>query len=289
MVSKEGHDKVLIVGGDSLIGRNLISPFKRQGFRIWQTTRRRQGVSDEALYLDLGKDRRLWSFPEVKVDFAILCAAITSTQKCEDDPDATRRINVTATVALARKLAAQGSFVIFLSTSAVFDGSRPFATADEPVNPKTEYGRQKAEAEKQLLRLGSSIAITRLGKVFYPGMPLFQSWITDLKAGKIIRPFSDLVCAPISLIAVVNFLLKVAKEKCGGISHLSGREDITYADVARWVAGMIGAHRTLVQPIESRNQARIVHVPNHTTLATDPRHFRLGPVGWDAVKTFFLK
>lgn len=287
MMSYEGHDAVLIVGGDSLIGRNLVNPFKQQGFRVWQTTRRRERVADRAVYLDLAQDRCIWRPLEVKVDIALLCAAITSMQKCDDHPNATGRINVTNTVALARELAASGSFVMFLSTNAVFDGRKPFAAVDDPVNPQTEYGRQKAEAEKQLLGLGVGVAVIRLGKVLDPDMPLFQSWITDLKAGRIIRPFSDLVFAPISLSAAASFLIKIAREKTGGIFHLSGPEDITYAEAACWIAGTMGANEALVQPTESGDIMRLVHVPNHATLATEPVHQRLGPTGWDALKTLF--
>ena len=174
---------------------------------------------------------------------------------------------------------------MFLSTNAVFDGRKPLAAVDDPVNPKTEYGRQKAEAEKQLLGLGGGVAVIRLGKVIYPDMPLFQSWITDLKAGRIIRPFRDLVFAPLSLAAAAIFLIKIARGKTGGIFQLSGPEDITYAEAAAWLSETMGAHEALVQPTESWNLTRLVHVPNHTTLATDPLHQRLGPIGWDALKT----
>ncbi len=51
---------------------------------------------------------------------------------------------------LIKRLVAVGIFVVFISSNAVFDGTIPFVRADQPVNPKTAYGRQKAAAEEAL-------------------------------------------------------------------------------------------------------------------------------------------
>jgi len=278
-----GHS-VIIVGGDSLIGRNLIDGFEGQGNTVWQTTRQRDRVGDRTMYLNLEEDPLVLVPTTVRTDVAVFCAAVTSMQKCEDDQDLTWRINVTNTVAVATELAAQGAFLVFLSTNTVFDGRKPFAAVDDPVNPQTEYGRQKAEAEKQLLALGRGVAIIRLGKVINPDLPLFQSWITDLKAGKTIHPFRNLIFAPISLAAAVNFVIKAAKEKRGGIFHFSGAEDISYAEAALFIARRIDVDETLVQPIESRTDA-IPFAPTHATLYSDELNRNTGLVGIEALKT----
>jgi hypothetical protein len=47
-------------------------------------------------------------------------------------------------------------------TNLVFDGSVPCRNAHDAACPVTEYGRQKAEAEKQLLALGNMAAVVRV-------------------------------------------------------------------------------------------------------------------------------
>ena len=180
----------LVIGGDSTIGRALVASFEAEGKSVWRTTRHPNRLGERKICLDLSKDVSHWQIP-VKFDTAFLCAAVTSMRRCRLEPEATRRINVDHTVAITRRLVDSGVFVVFLSTNAVFDGETPLAKASDPVNPQTEYGKQKAEAEKHLLRFGTQVAIVRLGKVITPDMPLFQGWIRDLKERKTIHPFSD--------------------------------------------------------------------------------------------------
>ena len=84
------------------------------------------------------------------VEAAVICAAITRQELCRKEPEATRQINVVRTLDLIRDLVEAETFVVFLSTNLVFDGSRPQRRGDEPLSPKMEYGRQKAEVEEAL-------------------------------------------------------------------------------------------------------------------------------------------
>jgi hypothetical protein len=67
----------------------------------------------------------------------------------------------------------------------VFDGLSSFSKIDQPLNPKTEYGKQKAEAEKQLLSLGKSITVVRFTKIIGFEMTLLKDWIRTLKSNEI--------------------------------------------------------------------------------------------------------
>ena len=97
-------------------------------------------------------------------------------------------------------------------------GSVPFVKSTDFVKLWIEYGRQKAEAESQLLQFGNMVAIVRFSKIIAPVMPLFQSWIHDLKAGKSIHPFSDMVMAPVSLTFATRVLCDIAENKTSGIT-----------------------------------------------------------------------
>lgn len=280
----EVQGRMLVIGGDSLIGRGLTSACADQDWAVWQTTRRRGSTSNRTLYLNLAEDPLTWVLPDEQLDVAVFCAATTSKRRCEVDPDASRRVNVSNLIALGEIMAARKAFVVLLSTNAVFDGRRPLAAVGDRVNPQSEYGRQKAEAERKLSSISNDVAIVRLGKVIEPNMPLLQSWVRDLKVGRPIHPFSDLVFAPISLRSAVACVMMVARNRTRGICHVSGGEDITYADAAFWMAREMGAESGLVQPIRSSQGRGRARVARYATLATDPVYECLGPTGWSAVR-----
>jgi len=256
----------LIVGGDGLIGRALAERLLREEVPVLATTRRAETLSDTRIPLDLMHLPADWQ-PPAPVSTAFLCAAITSLDECRRDPAIASTINVHSTVALARSLVDSGAFVVFLSTNLVFDGRTPFARAEDAVNPQTEYGRQKAKAERELLTLGASVAVVRLTKVFAPDNPLIRGWVNALRRGQAIRPFSDMVLAPVPLDFTVEALLRVATARLCGITQVSASEDITYEQMATYIADRIGAAPALVQPVAATDAGlHLESVPCYTAL-----------------------
>jgi dTDP-4-dehydrorhamnose reductase len=262
----------LVVGCDGLIGGELLRQLERAGEAALGTTRRRELVDDQRLYLDLSEDVAQWRPPR-PVSVAVLCAGVTKIEECRRDPRATARINVEAVATLARRLVASGAFVIYLSTNQVFDGTQAQAAPADPPTPQTEYGRQKVEVERQLLALADATAIVRLTKVVGPAMPLFEGWCAALRRGEAIHPFKDMVMAPIPLAFVVEVILRLAETRLTGIFQASGQRDVTFAQVAHHIAERIGARRELVQPISVRDAGIPEEAaPSHTTLdATELR------------------
>ena len=137
-IAKETRDLII---GNGLIGRLL-------SFRLGCPVLTRKE-------LDLSKDS--WEIPEH--DTAYICAGETSTLRCEENPEETRLVNVTNTIKLARRL----NNVVWLSSERVFDGATPYRKITDKLCPTTEYGRQKAETEKELLKMGATVI--RLSKV----------------------------------------------------------------------------------------------------------------------------
>ena len=115
-----------------------------------------------------------------------------------------RSVNVTGTVALVERLVSQGAFVVHLSSAHVFDGTRPHRREHDQTCPVTEYGTQKADAERSILKLGDSVAVVRFAKIVGPTDPLFGGWATSLSAGQPISPFSDMTMSPVPLSCAVS-------------------------------------------------------------------------------------
>jgi dTDP-4-dehydrorhamnose reductase len=74
-------------------------------------------------------------------DVILHLAAMTSVDRCEEDPDAAFAVNVQGAENVARAAERCGAVLVLLSTDYVFDGEKdePFDEWDQP-NPLSEYG-----------------------------------------------------------------------------------------------------------------------------------------------------
>ena len=187
---------------------------------------------------------------------------------------------------MARTLAAAARGSSFLSSNLVLDGSAACQRADAPLRPQCEYGRQKAEVERQLGGLPGT-CIVRLTKVLGPGSPLSTQWAAALRAGQPVRPLSDLRMAPVPLGFAVEVLLRLAVAPLTGIVQVSATEDISYEEAARHIARRLGAAASLVQPSTAAAAGLdLEHLPIHTALDTTRLRAELGltpPDPWEAV------
>jgi dTDP-4-dehydrorhamnose reductase len=288
----EAQPCYLVVGADSMVGGALIARLRQTGARVLGTTRRGENVSDKCLPLDLADDVRAWRPPQ-PVDVAMLCAGETRIQACKNNPTASAKVNVEGVSQLAQNLHREGTFVIYLSTNQVFDGSVPFRSPQEPTCPVTEYGRQKAEAERRLTDGGAAVVIVRFTKILGPRTPLFLTWADALRRGQSIQPYSDMTMAPVPLSSAVTVLLLVAERRLTGIFQVSGDKDISYEAAARIGAMAVGADQRLVQPVKvTQTNPDSEPVPLHTTLDTNilKSTFGVVPPGvqW-TVETAFAK
>lgn len=273
----------LVIGSDSCIGAALTQASGSS--KIYQTTRRKNTISPNRIYLDLNQDLAHWHAPEIPA-VAYFCAGITSPEECHRNKTGSTKINVDQTLTLAKWLIREGAFVIFISSNLVFDGTIPFREADEPVCPKTEYGRQKAEVEKQLLSFGSSVAILRLSKMFGPNNNLINKWKNTLEQGQTIFPFLDMSVSPLPLFFIIQTLKRIAELRLAGITQVSGNQDISYEEIARFAAKLLRASPDLIKPVKGSDAIPdLEHIPKFTTLNSERLKFETGLVPPDVFET----
>lgn len=237
--------RVVVIGGDSVIGAAVRERFEQNGVEV-AVTSRREGAEYR---VDLAEAADRWRLPR-ECDAAILCAARSRLEDCDEHPKETRRVNVTQTVELARRLSERGAFLIFLSTNLVFRGNGGPFPPTAPTDPVCEYARQKVEVERALSEDGVASAIVRLSKVVHPGMPLLRGWAEALRRGDPVPAFANLRFSPITPSYVAEALCLIAGRRLSGITHLAGSGQISYADFALALARRLGVRTSLVIPTE---------------------------------------
>ncbi len=254
--------RILIVGGDSFIGRALGRKHAESGDTVTYTTRR---GSTGAIPLDLRNVPADWQVLG-RVDVAYLCAAVARVDECEKDPVSARAVNVDGTLSVARALLGGGAFVVLLSTNYVFSDANPRPAPSDPVCPVTEYGRQKAAAERGLAEIPGEKAVVRLTKVLGRDSPLIDRWVRALETGDPVLAFYDVQIAPISLAFVTHALYRIGAERRHGVHHLSGRDDVSYMTVARRLAAKLGVSQVLVGAQSFRDAKAMFPSPRHGSL-----------------------
>src|SRR5262245_33843126 len=94
---------LLLIGGEYEIGAATFAALRAQGMRVVATTRRRERIDADRLFLDLTGPLANWE-PPSHTSAACIFAGRARLAACAADPVGSARINVTQTLALAERL-----------------------------------------------------------------------------------------------------------------------------------------------------------------------------------------
>jgi dTDP-4-dehydrorhamnose reductase len=279
-------DKFLVIGGEGQLGSNLVLRLRKAGRPVHATYITNMPFNAEQSFLDLGTNIGNWQSPgDFKTCF--LCAAVTSAEFCRAQPVKSRKINVENTLKVAGRLSETGAALFFPSTNLVFDGTRPFQQVCDPVNPRCEYGRQKVDTERGLTALTDRVSIIRFTKIIGPNFALIRNWMADLRNGQTIHPFSDMVLSPVSLRFATEAIIAIMRQESYGTWHVSAGEDVSYEQIARYLAGRMGLSQGLIEPIKAAESGLVFEaIPKYTTLDTSRLTEELGlelPSVWETL------
>ncbi|KAF3000580.1 hypothetical protein E8E14_006671 [Neopestalotiopsis sp. 37M] len=144
---------VLVTGATGLLGRQVVRAFERKDWTVKGTGySRADGTS--ILKVDLGSASEVEkTLDTVKPQAVVHCAANRFPDKCDNDPEGTRALNVAASKSLAALCAARDIFLIYISTDYVFlgkPGDAPYHAEAEPA-PTNLYGQTKLDGERAIL------------------------------------------------------------------------------------------------------------------------------------------
>jgi len=223
---------IIIFGASGLIGRYLYRRLKDQGKKVLGTCY--QTKVDGLIPFNLA-DFSLSTIDLHGIDSAVICSAITKLDRCRENPERANRINVTGTETLLTELQNRNIFPVFFSSASVFDGVTGNYTEDDPKNPTTLYGQQKARIDDFILREIRQYLILRPGKVFGTHKDegvLFADWLGKYLRKETIRCADDEQLSPVWAEDIARAIQILLDRGARGIYHVNPPHHFSRYDLA---------------------------------------------------------
>lgn len=165
-------------------------------------------------------------------DVVMHLAALTSVDRCEEEPQLAAETNVLGSFNVAGAARRTRAVLVLVSTDYVFDGQKgaQYDEEDRP-NPLSVYGWTKLAGERAAVSVGPDLVIVRTAWVFGTGDDFLMRALRGLQRGQEIRGIADQVGSPTEVGALAERLLAVTASGIRGVVHLAGPEPITWHEV----------------------------------------------------------
>jgi dTDP-4-dehydrorhamnose reductase len=215
--------RILLLGASGRLGGALVRSLSPQHTVLMPG---RAELDLAHLPLDAG------GLAEFEFDTLINCAALTSPDACEHQPDLAWAINAHAPGSLARLCATRGARFIHISTDYIFPGTgnAPLTEADA-TGPLSIYAETKLAAERTVLELCPAALVVRVSWLFGRDKPAFPDVILQrARAGQPLCAISDKWSTPTSTDDLAAWL----RLFCGEYRAVSGLLHMCNSGQASW-------------------------------------------------------
>jgi dTDP-4-dehydrorhamnose reductase len=199
-------------------------------------------------------------------------AAITNPDRCEENPEVTRRINLEATSEIADIANRIGARLIFASTDLVFDGTHGSYTEDDPARPLSVYGTSKIKAEEAVLEKCADGMVFRSSLIYGRGSPASRTFLSTVLdrfgRGEKMRLFTDQKRNPILVDDLARAIIAAIECDISGRYHIAGPDVVTRSEFGQMVCRVFGYDEDLVVPIAMQDFDYRARRPLDSTLNT---------------------
>lgn len=155
-------NRIIVVGATGYIGRQLIAAGSSLNIRMVGLSSRIGGGGLSPVNL---ADAESFDYAAITPnDKIILCAAISSPERCAREVAYAEAVNVFGTSTFIDRAIDQGAKVVFLSSDTVYGETQYVVTEEEPCDPAGDYGRMKYAVEQRFL-LNDAVKVARLSYV----------------------------------------------------------------------------------------------------------------------------
>lgn len=262
--------RVLVTGGSGPIGSNYVKYFIEKGDEVHYTTFNNimeiEGASRYTINFEKANEIKK-TIKEIEPELIVHTVALPSVDLCEIDKILAYKINVEGTRTVLESSRALDSFIIYISTTAVFDGTKGVYYETDVPNPINNYARTKLLAEELVRGSGLGHIILRTDQPY--------GWIADgQKQNSVIRALNkirnnetlnevvDWYNNPTLLRDLINATDQLLKNGKEGTYNAVGPDYINRYEWSLLVAEIFGENNALVRPISYSNLNLAAKRPN---------------------------
>jgi len=183
---------------------------------------------DSNIIVNLDNERELRAaIREVKPDYILHAAALSSHEECELDPERAFLINEQATRIVARESESVGAKFIYISTDAVFDGKQGDYTETDPTSPFSVYGESKLAGEIAAMQETNPLIIRTN---FFGWSPtgtrsILEFFINNLQANFAVPGFTDFNVTSLYVRHCTEIIRHVMEET--GVWHVASSDTLS--------------------------------------------------------------
>ena len=246
--------KILITGAKGLLGSNLALMYCKE-YEIHATDKQKPNFEKCFNYeLDITKKEDLKIIEEVKPDLVVHCAALVNLDFCEENKDLAKKINAEGTKNIAEACKKAGSYLIHISTDAVFDGEKGNYLEEDITNPLSVYAKTKLKAEENIKKVNEKFSILRTNIYGWNSQDKFSlaEWMLDkLEKNEKFPGFEDIYFSPLLVNNLGEVILEVYEKGYNGILNVVGSESCSKLDFAKKIARVFNLDKELIYPTNS--------------------------------------
>ena len=249
--------KIFIVGGSGVIGSYFVKSFAKENSDITYTYYKNKVSYTKGINLDVqDRDDTLKTLKKFQPDLIIIANALTGVDFCEANPSLAESINVKGTKNIVDGCKSVNSKLVFISTSAVFNGTKSEYSENDKPNPIGIYGLTKFQGEKIIQESNLPFLILRTDQPYC----WKEKWqhtnsvirvIENLEKNQQFKEVVDWYNTPTYVPDFVNATKELIQKDLEGIFHLVGSDFISRYDWSQKVADIFHLKKNLIKPIDS--------------------------------------
>ena len=274
----------VIVGATGFLGEALSHRYQTES-RIL-TSRKKAPLNTDAASnvwtLDLMSEDSVANFCEKLQNLPqpiniIYAAADHHPDDVERNPGRARVVNIDSLSTIVETVSKLEAEIVYVSSDTVFDGSKGGVafTETDATSPLNEYGRQKALAERIVLRHGNKVArcsfmfgYSRAAKLHF-----CDELLALLEQGQSIEMMCDSYRSPLSFDQVADYIFQIQRQYFGvpaGVIHIGSSRPLTKYEVALQLATSRDLNSKLIVPIRFEDQT-FFNAPRAKSIVLDTR------------------
>jgi dTDP-4-dehydrorhamnose reductase len=260
--------KTAVIGASGYIGSHLFKKYRETFPDCIGTSYSR--ANDQLTGFDLRYPNiQTLHLTETGHQAVIIASAMSNVGWCESHPKESYELNVKGTLNLVRQLEEHSLTTIFLSSDYVFDGKAGTYSDKENTCPITEYGRQKAEVEREIANVTSNYIILRLSKIYgtkWKDNTLIDSLAFDLLNNKKVMLATDQFFSPTHVNDVVSMTLLAQQLGVKGLFNLCHPISYSRYHIAHKLAVALNVSSSLVESVSLHHIPGMENRPLNTSL-----------------------